>query len=399
MSTTARTPLRRSESSPPGGRVRRQAATSWRLPADPWLIVGAAGVGACSLLMLDAIPGAGAGGYVTRQAVFIVAGTLVAVLASRLDYTLLRDAHMRIWWLLIALLLAVVLVGQTTRGSTLSIPTPFFDIQTSELGKVLLCIVLAGVVCERARETGSWRTTGRVLAIGMVPALIVLAEDLGSGLVYLAIIAAVLFVGGAPGRHLAVIGACAVVAVVGVTVIAPTAGVAVLKPYQVDRLTSFLHPAGNPASYNQTQSQTAIGSGGKTGRGDAATQTKLQFLPEPRTDFAFAAFSERWGFTGAALLLLFYALIIWRALRILSQSRDLFGALIAAGIVAMLLFQVFENAGMNLGIMPITGIPLPLFSYGGSSVISTLLALGLLQSIHARGQASARTTRRIASGL
>jgi len=399
VSTTARTPLSRAERTPPAGRTRQQRTTAWRLPADPWLIIGAAGVGVCSLMMLDAIPGSGSGGFVTRQAIFLVLGTLAGILASRLDYTLLRQAHMRIWVLLIGMLAAVFVVGKTTRGSTLSIPTPFFDIQVSELGKVLLAVVLAGVVCERARETGSWRTTARILAIGMVPTLIVLVQDLGSGLVYLAIIAGILYVGGAPGRHLAVLGACAAIAVAGVAVIAPAAGVPVLKTYQIDRLTSFLHPSGNPASYQQNQSQTAIGSGGKTGRGNAATQTKLQFLPEPRTDFAFASFGERWGFTGAALLLLFYALIIWRALRIVSQSRDLFGALIAAGIVAMLLFQVFENAGMNLGIMPITGIPLPLFSYGGSSVISTLLALGLLQSIHARGQASARIKGRITSGL
>src|SRR5690606_19010975 len=128
----------------------------------------------------------------------------------------------------------------------------------------------------------------------------------------------------------------------------------------------------------QNQSRIAIGSGGKTGRGDDATQTKYDFLPEHHTDFIFAVVGERWGFVGAALVLSLYALVIWRALRILTMSKNLYGALIAGGILAMLLFQVFVNVGMNVGIMPITGIPLPLMSYGGSSVVSTMLAVGLL---------------------
>ena len=166
-----------------------------------------------------------------------------------------------------------------------------------------------------------------------------------------------------------------------------------LKPYQKDRLTAFLHPTDNPAKegYQQNQSRIAIGSGQKTGRGDRATQTKLNFLPEHHTDFIFAVVGERWGFVGAALVLSLYALLIWRALRILTMAKNLFGALIAGGIVGMLLFQVFVNVGMNIGIIPITGIPLPLLSYGGSSVISTFLAIGLLQSIYAQARIARRT--------
>ena len=151
------------------------------------------------------------------------------------------------------------------------------------------------------------------------------------------------------------------------------------------------------AGYQQNQSEIAIGSGQKTGRGDHATQTKFNFLPEHHTDFINAVVGERWGFVGAALVLSLYALLIWRGLRILTMAKDLFGALVAGGIVAMLLFQVFVNVGMTLGIMPITGIPLPLMSYGGSSVVSTLLAIGLLQSIYVQGRASAATKGRIMS--
>jgi rod shape determining protein RodA len=161
--------------------------------------------------------------------------------------------------------------------------------------------------------------------------------------------------------------------------------VQVLKPYQVDRLTAFLNPTDNPREqgYQLNQSQTAIGSGQKTGRGPAhATQTRLNFLPEHHTDFVFSVVGEEFGFAGAALVLSLYALLIWRSLRVMTMSKNLFGTLVAAGITAMFMFQVFVNVGMTVGIMPITGVPLPLMSYGGSAVIVTLLAIGILQSIH-----------------
>ena len=165
----------------------------------------------------------------------------------------------------------------------------------------------------------------------------------------------------------------------------------VLKPYQVQRLTAFLHPSTNSQKegYQQEESKIAIGSGQKTGRGANATQTRLTATcPRDHTDFIFAAVGEQYGFVGAALVLLLYGLLIWRALRILVMSKDLFGSLVAAGVAAMLMFQVFVNVGMTIGIMPITGVTLPLMSYGGSSVITTLLAVGLLQSIYIQARAS-----------
>jgi rod shape determining protein RodA len=173
----------------------------------------------------------------------------------------------------------------------------------------------------------------------------------------------------------------------------------VLKPYQVDRLTSFLHPSdvAGKEGYQQQQSKIAIGSGEKSGRGvENATQTGLDFLPEHHTDFIFAVVGETYGFVGAALVLSLYALLIWRGLHILTQAKNLFGALIAGGITLMLLFQIFVNVGMTVGIMPITGIPAPLLSYGGSSMLVTFMALGLLQSIAAQARdvaaAKSRTT-------
>ena len=176
-----------------------------------------------------------------------------------------------------------------------------------------------------------------------------------------------------------------------VLVAAPAVGVELLKPYQMDRLTAFLDPTENPREegYQVNQSLTAIGSGGKTGRGDLATQTKLDFLPEHHTDFVFSVVGEEFGFMGAAIVLSLFALLIWRALRILTMAKNLYGTLLAGGITAMLMFQLFVNVGMTIGIMPITGITLPLVSYGGSSVIVTFLALGLLQSIHAQARDAA----------
>jgi rod shape determining protein RodA len=224
---------------------------------------------------------------------------------------------------------------------------------------------------------------------------VIAQPDLGSGLVYLAILGAVLFIAGTPWTHFAALGALSAVAIALVLVAAPAVGVEVLKPYQQDRLTAFLNPGENQGkeAYQINQSLTAIGSGGKTGRGDEATQTKLDFLPEHHTDFVFSVVGEEFGFVGAALVLSLFALLIWRALRTLTMAKNFYGALVAGGITAMLMFQVFVNVGMTIGIMPITGIPLPLVSYGGSSVITTLMAIGLLQSIHAQARDTAAAKR------
>jgi rod shape determining protein RodA len=236
-----------------------------------------------------------------------------------------------------------------------------------------------------------------VLLLAIVPAmLVVIQPDLGSGLVYMAIAVAVLFVAGTKWTHFAVLGILSVAAIAMVLVVGPAVGVQVLKPYQVDRLTAFLHPTADPRSqgYQLEQSIVGIGAGQKTGRGTQdATQTKLNFIPEHHTDFIFSVVGEQYGFAGAALILALYALLIWRALRILTMAKNLYGALVAGGITAMLMFQVFVNVGMTIGIMPITGIPLPLMSYGGSSVIVTFLALGLLQSVHAQAKVSGSKSR------
>jgi len=371
-----------------------------RLPFDPLLALAAIGLMAASLVTLNASTSTDVPGdphfYVTRQCVFFVIGTLAAIVLSRIDYSRLRELKYGIYGLMMGGLLLVAVFGGVTRGSRRAIQLPFFEVQASELGKTLLAVALAGFVVDTARHLGERQTTARLVLVGMIPAIFVMSSDLGSGLVYLAILLAVMFVAGVGWRHFAGLLALGAISITLVLVAAPALGVTVLEKYQVDRLTSFLYPSdvAGSAGYQQNQSRIAIGSGQKTGRGARATQSTLNFLPEDRTDFAFAVVGERWGFAGAGLVLSLYALLVWRGLRILTVAKNLYGALIAGGIVAMFLFQAFINVGMNVGIMPITGIPLPLLSYGGSSVITTLLAIGLLQSIYAQGRFAAAAKRR-----
>jgi rod shape determining protein RodA len=371
-----------------------------RLPFDPLLALATVGLMAASLVTLHASTSKDVPGdphyYVTRQGVFFAVGTVLAIVLSRVDYSRFRELKYGTYGLMMLGILLVALFGGVTRGSRRAIQLPFFEVQASELGKVLLIVALAAFVVDRSRRLGERDTTARLVIVGMIPATFVMASDLGSGLVYIAILFAALFVAGVSWRHFAGLITLGVVSITLVLTAAPALGVTVLTAEQSSRLTSFLSPsdvAGN-AGYQQNQSRIAIGSGQKTGRGAQATQSTLDFLPEERTDFWFAVVGERWGFAGAGLVLSLYALLIWRGLRILTMAKNLYGALIAGGIVAMLLFQVFINVGMNVGIMPITGIPLPLASYGGSSVLSTLLAIGLLQSIYAQGRFAAATKRR-----
>ena len=329
--------------------------------------------------------------FADRQAIYVGLGVVGMYLLTRVDYSRFRELRVGIYTFLCVSISLVFVFGFVARGSRRAFDLPFFSFQPSELGKLLLALALAGFVIDGARRGFDRQRTLRYLAFGLVPAaLVFLQPDLGTSLVFGAITLAVMYVGGARWTHLAVIGAAAVALATVVLVVAPAVGTPVLKGYQEERLTSFLHPGedSSDAGYQQNQAKIAIGSGQKTGRGDRATQTRLDFVPERHTDFIFAVIGERYGFVGAALVLSLYALLIWRALRIVTLSKNSYGTLVAGGIAAMLLFQVFVNVGMNLGIMPITGIPLPLMSYGGSSVLATFLAIGVLQSIHMQARLS-----------
>jgi rod shape determining protein RodA len=367
----------------------------WRLRLDPLLLLATLGLVTCSLIALKGATRDDFSDplyYVKRQAIYIVVGLILMYGVSRLDYSRLRELRYPIYGLLMTSIIAVLALSTATRGAKSWIPLPGFHLQPSELGKVLLVVALAGFVVERMREMGR-QTTARVMLLGLLPTMIVMAEpDLGSATVYVSGTMAILFVAGAPWRHFAALIALFAISVSFVLVAAPRLGVEVLKPYQVDRLTAFLHPSDDVGTtgYQQEQARIAIGAGEKTGRGvENATQTSLDFLPEHHTDFIYAVIGETYGFAGCALILSLYALLIWRALHILTIAKNLFGALIAGGIAVMLLFQLFVNIGMNVGIMPITGVTAPLLSFGGSSMLSTFLALGLLHSINAQARETA----------
>jgi rod shape determining protein RodA len=395
MPTPPLSPIKPAEQASAQDRSESARRPGPRLMLDPLLTLAVIGLGLCSVATLRAVTSKLVPGqpryYVDRQAAYLIVGAVTMVVLARIDYALLRRFKVAIYGALLFSILAVLGLGQGANGAQRAISFPFFSFQASELGKVLLILALSAFVVDRSRHLGERDTVARTMLAALVPAMLVIAQpDLGSGLVYVTIAIVLLFVAGVPWRHLVALVALGAVSVALVLVVAPAVGVNVLKPYQVERLTAFLHPSSNPQKqgYQQQESKIAIGAGQKTGREATAAEHELNFVPENDTDFIFAAVGERYGFVGAALVLSLYALLIWRTLRILTMSKDLFGALVAGGVVAMLMFQVFVNVGMAIGIMPITGVTLPLMSYGGSSVIATLLAVGLLQSIYVQARAS-----------
>jgi len=331
--------------------------------------------------------------YLTRQGVYAAIGVICLVVALLIDPEVYRT-RWRVIFGGTCFLIAIVLLTGPIRGSKRWLDLGFFRFQPSEFGKVLFVLALAGFLAERHRRLNEPRTTLTAVGLALVPIFLVfLQPDFGSALVYCAATGAVLLVAGTPWAHLGALAAGAVAIAVLVLGVMPAAGVPVLKPYQQQRLTDFLKPDSDPGgtTYNITQSKNAIGAGQFHGRGpNNATQTTLNFLPEHHTDFVFASLAEERGFVGAAFLLMLYLLVVWRGLRIVTLAREPFSAIVAGGIVVALLFQVFVNVGMTMGIAPITGIPLPFVSVGGSSMIANLIAVGLLLSIHVRARAGRR---------
>jgi len=399
MSTS--TPIQRADETAPDPSRSLTALIAF----DPLLVLGALGLVACSCITLR---GAGYGSYAERQLVFAGIGLAAALIITRFDYSILREFRYVFYALVIVL--NVVVFAMPEQGGTDGIggahrwiPIPLINFQSSEFGKVLLIVSLAAFAVDRSRRISERRTLGRVLLLALVPAMIVMKQpDLGTGLVYIVAALSILFFMGTGWRYLAALGTLFTVAIVVVMVAAPALGVNLLHGYQKQRLTTFISPPAvcNPQSdstcYQLDQSLIAIGSGGKTGRGAAgATQTKFHFLPVANEDFIFAVVGETYGFAGAAIVLSLYALLIWRTLRIVAMAKNLFGTLIAGGILAMLMFQVFLNIGMTVGLMPVTGVPLPLLSYGGSSVIVTFLAIGLLESIHIQARMASAGKARV----
>jgi rod shape determining protein RodA len=371
---------------------------------DPLLMLAAVGLMACSIATLHAIRSATIyHGLYSRQIIYAVIGLTACLIVSRFDYSRVREYRYGFYGLLIVLNL-VVYGMPAESGARRWIPLPGFQFQSSEFGKLLLILSLAAFAVDRARAVSDRRTTARILLMALIPAMLVIEQpDLGTGLIYVTVGVAMIFFVGASWKHLVALAALFGVAVTLVLAVAPAVGVNVLQTYQKQRLTTFINPppanrcpASDSTCYQLYQGEIAIGAGQKTGQGaKGASQITGTFVPEGENDFVFAAVGDVYGFAGAALVLSLYALLIWRALRILTMAKNLYGTLIAGGILAMLMFQVFLNVGMTIGVMPVTGVPLPLMSYGGSSVLVTFLAVGLLQSIYIQSRIAASNKARV----
>ena len=384
-------------------RPTRAQAAAWELGAflrhvDYLLLLATAALVAYGLYVLESVTRNDIAGdpdyYVFRQLVYVAVGGFLFVVAAALDPEVYRRVRLPFYAVCLVLLVVVLAVAEEVRGSKRWSEIGFFNFQPSELGKLALIAVLAGFVAERRHRVNEWRTTLGVVALAVPLTLLVFREpDFGTSLVYGACVVGALFFGGAPWRHLAVLGVLAGLVAAALLWFLPSAGVEVLEPYQRERLTGFVDPDVDPSgsTYNVNQSITAVGSGGFDGRGVAnATQTKFNYLPEHSTDFIFSSLAEQRGFVGASILLLLYAIVVWRGVRIVAVARDLFSAVVAGTIVFALLIQLFINVGMTIGIAPVTGIPLPLVSYGGSSMITTLVMIGLLEAIQVRGRLAGR---------
>jgi rod shape determining protein RodA len=319
--------------------------------------------------------------FLERQALWIGLGIVAMVLVASIDYRGLREAAPVIYAATVFVLLLVLSpFGSSSKGAQAWFQLGQFQFEPSEWSKIALILCLAAYASSHRGDLDGRRIVV-ILGLAAVPILLIqLQPDLGTELVFAALLLAILLVAGAKPRHLAVLTALGVIGVVAVLQLG------VLKQYQVDRLSAFLDPHDTRATaYNLEQSKVAIASGSLTGRGlFKGTQTNLSFVPEQRTDFIFTVVGEELGFAGAATLLVLFAILVWRTWRTATLSRDLFGTLVCTGVLAMIVFQVFENVGMTMGIMPITGIPLPFLSYGGSSTIASFLAVGLVLNVHMR---------------
>jgi rod shape determining protein RodA len=326
--------------------------------------------------------------YLVHQAVFAGAGLVALVFMVTAGPMLLARASRVLYLAVLGLLVLVLVIGAAIRGSQRWIDLGFFQFQPSEFGKVILAVSLAAVLADRGRRIVDARTVATAIGLTAIPtALVFVQPDFGTAIVYFAALAGALFVAGTRWLHLGVLATFAVVAALGLLWLLPAAGFTVLKPYQYERITAFADRQNAPpeTTYNVDQSITAIGSGRFDGRGvEGATQTNLEFLPEHATDFVFASLAEQRGFVGAGALLLLYLLLLWRGLRVVTIADDAFSAILAAGVVVSLLFSIFINVGMTMGIAPVTGIPLPFVSVGGSSMVANLAAVGVLLGIHAR---------------
>jgi rod shape determining protein RodA len=357
----------------------------WR-SLDPVLLLVSLALSAFGILAVYAAGTSERETYAMNQTFGFVVGVGGAVPLALIDYRLWQRYLRPIYGLVLLMLLAVLMMGAAAGGAQRWVDIGPVQVQPSEFAKLGMVIVLAGYFAEK--PVGEHMVFLKAVGILTVPALLVfLQPDLGTALVFGAVFFAMTYVAGAKLIQLAgLVFAALAAAVLAVKL-------RILEDYQVARLTSFVScDEASDVCYQVEQSKMAIGSGGLTGKGlDAQTLANLGFLPEDHTDFIFSNLAERVGFVGSILLVVLFFFLIWRILHVATISRDRFGVLIAVGVATIFLFHVFVNVGMTMGIMPVTGIPLPFISYGRSNLVVSVLSLGLLQSIAMHSKAEVST--------
>jgi rod shape determining protein RodA len=368
--------------------AKLETGAKWR-SLDPVLLLVSLALSAFGILAVYVAGDAARQTYAANQAFGFCVGLAGAIPLALIDYRFWQRHLRPIYGLIILMLLAVLVMGVTVGGAQRWVYVGPVQLQPSEFAKLGMVIVLAGYFAEKS--VGDHLVFLKALGILSIPALLVFTQpDLGTALVFGAIFVSMAYIAGARLIQLAgLVAAGAVAAVLAVKM-------KILEDYQVARLTSFVDCEGAAdVCYQVEQSKMAIGSGGITGKGlDATTLANLGFLPEDHTDFIFSNLAERVGFVGSIVLVVLFFFLIWRILHVATISRDRFGVLIAVGVATVFLFHVFVNVGMTMGIMPVTGIPLPFISYGRSSLVVSVLSLGLLQSIamHSKAEVSKHPT-------
>jgi len=325
--------------------------------------------------------------YVERQSVAVVIGVIAMVVVMSVDYRRIRDAWPLIYLAVLPLLAGVVVLGRNHNGAQAWFQIGPFQFQPSEIAKIVVIVAIAGYCHQHRGDLDAWRVAVAIGLAGLVMAIVYAQHDLGTMLVIMVCAAAVLVIAGLKPVHIVVL------LMLGASLVGAAVLTGKVQAYQLDRLTNFADQSTShisaqnqtPTQLNLSASKAAISSGGFEGAGFGdGLRTKNGFVPEQHTDFIFTAVGEDLGFIGGAALLLLYAALAWRLWRIALLSSDFFGTLVAIGVLAMFAIQIFENVGMTMGIMPITGIPLPFMSYGGSAVIASFIAIGLVLNIHMR---------------
>ncbi|MFH2105229.1 MAG: rod shape-determining protein RodA [Parcubacteria group bacterium] len=361
--------------------VKHLRKLDWLLLAAVILLIS------LSIVLIYSTSGSTAGEFdfsnLHKQVIFVALGLLFFTLASFFDYQLLKNYAYTLYIIMIVVLVGVLVFGTEIRGTRGWFTFGSFQVQPAEIAKVVLLIILARYFASITGKMSTFRYVVISGLITLIPAgLIILQPDFGSALVLIFLWLAMLLISGIKRIYVAMLGG-------GGFAIGWILWKFIFKDYQRERILTFLNPARDPlgAGYNIIQSKIAVGSGGWLGKGlGYGSQSQLKFLPAQQTDFIFAVLAEELGFLGASLLLVLFCFLLLRMMRAVRGARDDFGLMLGVGVIVIFLFQIIVNVGMNMGMVPVTGIPLPLVSYGGSSLISMLILVGILQSVAIRSK-------------